>query len=253
MKHLKYLFILSLFYMGCSSSIETANLDADERLKYAMELFNDETYDLAIAEFEAIILQFPGNEVVDDAQFYLAKCRFARKEYILAASEFSRLIKNMAASSFVSESQFMLATCYYQLSPPYSLDQRYTKKAIEEYQAFIDFFPTDERVQDAEKNINELNEKLALKVFNSAIIYEKLEYYNAAVSYYNNILEIYHDTQYAPMASYNKIKVLLLKNKKSEAEKEMDNFLIKYPSDPNYNEVQQMKEQSQSESDTATK
>ncbi len=253
MKYYIFLIILPLILWGCSSSIETVNLQPEERLKYAIALFEDRTYDVAISEFEAIILQFPGNEVVDDAQFYLGKCRFMRKEYILAASEFSRLIKNMAASSFVPDAQFMLAECYYQLSPQYSLDQRFTKKAIEEYQAFIDFFPLDSRVSEAEKKIAEMNEKLALKVFNSAHIYEKLEYFNAAVSYYNIILETYHDTKFAPLASYNKIKILLDKNRLLEAEKEMNNYLVKFPTDKNYDEVMRLKEELKLSNKTAIK
>ncbi len=253
MKYYIFLIILPLILWGCSSSIETVNLQPEERLKYAITLFEDRTYDVAISEFEAIILQFPGNEVVDDAQFYLGKCRFMRKEYILAASEFSRLIKNMAASSFVPDAQFMLAECYYQLSPQYSLDQRFTKKAIEEYQAFIDFFPLDLRVADAEKKISEMNEKLALKVFNSAHIYEKLEYFNAAVSYYNIILETYHDTKFAPQASYNKIKILLDKNRFLEAEKEMNNYLVKFPTDKNYDEIMKLKEELKLSNKTAVK
>ena len=67
--------------------------------------------------------------------------RFQRGEYILAAFEFSKLMKNMPASEFVPISQFMISECYYELSPNYTLEQKYTKKAIEEYQAFIDFFP----------------------------------------------------------------------------------------------------------------
>jgi outer membrane protein assembly factor BamD len=234
--------IFSLLLIGCSASIDTANLDGADRLKYAMELFEDESYDKAIIEFESIILQFPGSEYVDKSQFYLAQSRFKRKEFILAASEFSRLIKTMPASTLVPEAQFMLAECYYQLSPRFSLDQRYTKQSIQEFQAFIEFFPGDKRVADAEVKISELNTKLAEKEFNSAIIYEKLEYYSAATIYYDNILMIYHDTPFAPRASFNKINLLIKREKPSEALKEIENFLLKFPEDRNYNQVQKLKD-----------
>ncbi|GMU86689.1 MAG: hypothetical protein AMXMBFR48_19300 [Ignavibacteriales bacterium] len=220
-----------LVFAGCTGLKETANMSVEERFAVAMEYFNDESYDLAINEFEAIMLQFPGSEQFDDAQFYLAKSRFERREYLLGASEFSKLIRNIPASSFVPESQFMLAECYYQLSPPFSLDQRYSRKAIEELQAFIDFFPSDQRVPEAEQRIKSLTEKLAQKEFNSAYIYEKMEYFTAALHYYAAVAEIYHDTKYAPLASAARIRLLADRSRNKEALKEIENFIKRYPED----------------------
>lgn len=242
MKKFLLLIFFAVLYYGCSSTFDTSNLKPDERLKYAMELYGEESFDKAIQEFEAILLQYPGNEVIDDAQFYLGKSRFNRKEYILAAFEFSKLIRNMPASNFVSEAQFNLAECYYKLSPHFSLDPKYTKKAIEEFQAFLDFFPADLKVPEAEMKIKEMNEKLAMKEFNSAYIYHKLEYYTSTLMYLDNVISTFHDTQFAPKASYKKINVLLEKERTIDALIEINNFLAKYPTDNNYNEVLQLKD-----------
>lgn len=243
MKKSLLIITISLIFAGCSASVDTANMTSTERLQYAISLFNEETYDLAIAEFESILLQFPGSEVIDDAQYYLANSRFKRKEYIMAAFEYSRLIKSMPASEFVIEAQYQLAETYYQLSPDYTLDQRYTKKSIEEFQAFIDFFPTDARVPEAETKISELNNKLAQKEFTSAVIYEKLEYYTAAIKYYTNVTEIYHDTDFAPKASFNKIKLFLKREKFSDASKELNLYLSKYPQDSAYSDALKIKDE----------
>jgi outer membrane protein assembly factor BamD len=242
MKYLISLFVLAVLFTGCSSSIDTTNLGADDRLKYALKLYNDESYEDALSEFQTIVLQYPGSKVVDDAQYYLAMTRYKRKEYILGAFEFSKLIKNMPASEFVSLSQFMLADCYYMLSPGFPLDQKYTKKAVEEFQAFIDFFPTNEKVPDAEKKIKTLNNKLAEKAFNGAYIYEKMEYYTASLLYYDNVIETYHDTKFAPLAMYKKIGIYIEKNKVSDALKEINKFLEKYPNDENAVAVKSLNE-----------
>lgn len=184
MKKLLLLFIAALLITNCSSSVDTTTLTPDQHLEYAMKLFDDEDYEECITEFQAILLQYPGNPVNDDAQFFLGMTYFNRDQYLLAAYEFSKLIKGIPGSPFVPQAQYMLAECYYQLSPPYPLDQAYTKKAVEEYQAFIDFFPKDGKVGDAEAKIAELREKLALKEYNSATIYEKMEYNSAAIDYY---------------------------------------------------------------------
>jgi len=238
-------FVLLILFAGifwrCSSSVDTVNFSAEEKLAYAINLYQEEDYEAAANEFQAIVLQYPGNPVVDDAQYYLGMTRFHREEFILAAYEFSKLVKNMPASEFVQQGQFMLAECYYQLSPHFSLDQKYTRKAIEEFQAFIDFFPSNEKVGEAEKKINLLNEKLAQKAFESARIYEKLDYYTAALNYYDNVLEVYHDTPYAPLAMYNKIKLLVDRDRNKEALSEISKFIQRYPDNTRVLEVKELK------------
>jgi outer membrane protein assembly factor BamD len=241
---MKYSIIISLLLIlviaGCSSSVDTTNMTGENRLAYAVKLYDNEDYLEAINEFQAILLQYPGSSISDDAQFYLAKTRFARTEYILAAFEFSKLIKNMPASEFVAESQFTLAQCYYELSPNFNLDQKYTKKAIQEFQAFIDFFPTNERVSQAEKMIDELNNKLAEKDYTIARIYEKMDYLKPALIYYEDVIETYHDTPYAPLAMYNKINVLIERNRNAEAIAEAEKFLDRYPDDKNADDVKKI-------------
>lgn len=232
--------ILSL-PLGCSSTKDVSEMTADERLQYAMSLYNDEDFQDASIEFEALLLQYPGSGIIDDAQYYLGMCKFQRDEYILAAYEFSKLIKNIPASEFVPQAQFMLAESYYELSPDYTLDQKYTAKAIEEYQAFIDFFPLDEKVSEAEQKIFELNDKLAHKEYKIAYIYQKMDYYTASLKYYENVVEVYHDTPYAPLALYSKIILLMDREREDEALSEMRRFVRMYPDDQNFKEVNDMK------------
>ncbi len=238
-KKIFIILILALLW-SCSSTVDTSNMTADEHLKYAMSLYNDEDYQKAVKEFQAIILQFAGSAVNDDAQFYLAMSYFKQEQYLLAAYEFSKLIRDIPASPFVPEAQFMLADSYYELSPPYPLEQTYTKKAIQEFQAFIDFFPVDKRVEEAERKIDELNNKLAQKEYHSALIYERMGYYNAAIKYYGLVVDTYHDTKFAPMALYRKIELLVQKNRKSEALRDISFFLSKYPDSDKINDIKKL-------------
>jgi outer membrane protein assembly factor BamD len=241
MKNILIIILFSLIIWGCGSSVNTVNMTPEDRLAYAVKLYNDEDYEQAVNEFSSIVMQYPGNSIVDSAQFYTGMTRYKRKEYILGAYEFSKLIKNMPASKLIAESQYMLADCYYQLSPNFTLDQKYTKSAIKEFQAYIDFFPTGDKVPDAEVKIKELNEKLAHKEYNSAYIYSKLEYYRAALKYYDNVVEIYHDTKYALLAMYDKTQLLISRDRKSDALIEVNKFLQRYPTDPHFKEMLDLK------------
>jgi len=241
MKNIFALVFLALFSVACSSTLDSTDMTPDQRLAYAIGLYEQEDYEEAVKEFESIILQYPGSSIIDDGQYYLAMTRFKREEYILSAYQFSILIKGMPSSEFLADAQFMLADCYFELSPDFTLDQQYSKKAIEEFQVFIDFFPLNPKVADAEIKIKELNDKLARKEYETARIYDKMEYYLAAFKYYDSVMEIYHDTQYAPLALYNKINLLLDKNRESEALSESQKFIQKYPQHQNYNDVEKIK------------
>ncbi|MEI7811530.1 MAG: outer membrane protein assembly factor BamD [Ignavibacteria bacterium] len=231
------LFLLAIALYGCASTVNTANMTAGEHLNYALKLFNDEDYLASANEFQTVLMQFPGSSVVDSAQYYLAESHFMKQEYILAAYEYSRLIKDIPASRLVPKAQYMLAESYYQLSPDFQLEQKYTKKSIEEFQAFIDFFPTDPKVAEAGQKIKELNNKLAEKEMNSARIYNVMEYYGAALYYYSLVTDTYHDSKYATEAHYNKIKLYMTKKDKLNALKEGEVFIQKYPDDINVAKV----------------
>lgn len=241
MKKIFALVFVTLFLFACSSTLDTTNMTPEERLAYSIKLYDEEDYEEAVKEFEAIILQYPGSSIIDDGQYYLAMTRYQREEYILAAYQFSKLIKGMPSSEFLADAQYMLADCYYELSPDYTLDQQYSKKAVEEYQVFIDFFPLNPKVSEAEIKIQELNDKLARKEFDAARIYEKMEYYTAAFKYYDSVMEVYHDTQYAPLALYKKINLLVERDDESEALKDSQKFLQKYPEHQNFSDVEKIK------------
>lgn len=235
-----FVFLITIFIWNCSGSVDTTKFNAEEYFNYAMELYNQEDYEKAVLEFQNIILQYSGTTFNDDAQFYLGMTYYKREQYLLAAYEFSKLIRNTPASEFVPSSQYMLAESYYQLSPPYQLDQTYTKKSIEEFQAFVDFFPADPKVEEAEGKIKAMTEKLAEKEYQSAVIYEKMDYSKAAIKYYGLVADSYHDTKFAPMALYDKIKLQLSKGYINDVLADISVFLSRYPDNSVSKELQQI-------------
>ncbi len=234
--------IILIIFSACSSSKDTSMFNAEEHLQYAMTIYENEDYREAAAEFQTILLQFPGSKVIDQARYYLAMTYFNNEEYILSGWEFSRLVRDIPGSPFVPEAQFMIGESYYQLSPDFSLDQKYTTKCLQEFQAFIELFPLNPKVPEAEIKIAELTEKLARKEYNSAVIYEKMEYYNAAIKYFGQVAEVYHETSFAPPALYRKIQLLIMKERITEASENMHVFIDRYPNDSNIGEIKSLLE-----------
>jgi outer membrane protein assembly factor BamD len=221
--------VVAILVTSCGSSNITQNLSAEERFDAGKKKFDEGDYLDAINEFEIVKLQFPGSAVADDAQYYLAESHFKREEFLLAAEEYQALKRNMPASPFVPLVQYKTAMCYYSLSPRSALDQRYTARAIDEFQTFIEYNPTHELVPDAEAKIKELNMRLSQKLYETALLYMKMEYYKAAVVYFNDVVEKYHDTPYAEPAQLGKARALAARKKYDEAKQEVEKFLDKYP------------------------
>jgi len=98
-------------------------------------------------------------------------------------------------------------------------------------------------VDEAEQKIKKLYAKLAEKEYNSALIYEKMEYYTAAINYYKNVKDTYHDSKFAPLAHYRMIKLLILKNRTDEALRSISEYINKYPDDPNVEELKSLNQE----------
>lgn len=242
MKTIKILLIILLtqILISCSGSKDLSSLSSEERFLLAKQKFDKKDYLEAISDFESIIIQYSGTGIVDDAQYYLAYSYFKREEFIKSAYEFSKLIRDYPTSEYVKDAQFMLAESYYNLSPHYSLDQRFTEKAIEEYQAFIDFFPDDPRKSIAEQKIRELNDKLAKKIFETAEQYRRMKYIKSAMIYYDLLLEKYPDSKYSSQALYTKIKLLVERSRNKEALDEAKRYLQRFPNGEYAKEVQKI-------------
>lgn len=235
-KHINSIYILFLFItistiiVGCGSNEAIKQLSAEERYNLGMKEYKDEDYLAAIEDFKVVSLQYQGSKVADSAQFYMAECRFLREEYILAAFEYDVLIRTMPSSMLISRARFRRATCFYKLSPSSILDQNYSRKAIDEYQAFLEYHPTDTLVSLAEQRINELNTKLAQKDFENGMTYMHMEYYKAATYYFDLVLDKYHDTQFAEPAFLKKAEALTNRKKYTDAKEVLEKFRAKYPS-----------------------
>ena len=71
----------------------------------------------------------------------------------------------------------MIGFCYYQDSPDARLDQTATLQAIAAFQEFLELYPESERVGDANKLLEEMNNKLAYKAYLNAKLYFNLGNY----------------------------------------------------------------------------
>lgn len=236
--------VLSAFvFSSCGSSkgSDISTDDPERAFAIAKSRYDKKDYLDAIDDFNLIKLKFSGSSIIDKSIYYLGMSYFRREEYILAVYEFETMIKSYPTSSFAEDSRYQLALSYFYLSPQYSLDQTYTRYAINEFQNFLEIYPKSKYSGEAERKIRDLKNKLALKAYRSAELYFNLGNYKAALVYYDNILNEYFDTDYADDALYGRIQALIVKKKYQDAKTDIERFEKKFASSEYLSRVKSLK------------
>ncbi|MDC3115631.1 outer membrane protein assembly factor BamD [Bacteroidota bacterium] len=186
----KIIFIsLSLILLSCSKYQKVLK-STDFSMKYdkAIEFYNKGDFNRALPLLEELSSVYRGTDKSEEISYYYAYCNFGLEDYMLSSYLFNKYLSYFPKGKYVEECNFMSAFCYYKDSPRYSLDSKNTEIAINKLNDFINRFPNSEKVEESDKLINELREKLAKKQFENAKQYHKTENYKSAVIALNNAL-----------------------------------------------------------------
>ena len=192
--------ICSVLLAGCSGSQRITHSSAEQAYQKGMELFEEEEYEDAIEYFRGVFEYGRGTEWAPNAQFHLARAYEERGRYLLAATEYNRFTQLYRNNERLPEAEYRRALMYYNESPPYKLDQTDTERAISNFQLYMQRYPNDDRVSDAEQKVQELRNKLARKQFEAGELYERRRMYRAAAFTYEEVFDQYPDTDYADRA-----------------------------------------------------
>jgi len=220
--------ILSI--VACGGRPVLNNLPAITLYERGMEKYQAEKYLDAIEYFQAIVYNYPGESVVDTAQYYLGLSYFGQKDYKLASVEFNRLLQNYPSSVYATNAQFMKAVCLFEAAPDhYGLDQTDLKEALKQLEDFVIDHPESELVPEAQAHIAEGRTRLAHKTYEAGLVYYRIRALNAAKTYYQEVVDEYTETEYGPLAAFGIAEAdLALKNFK-EARERFENFATAFP------------------------
>ncbi|MBD3169203.1 MAG: outer membrane protein assembly factor BamD [candidate division Zixibacteria bacterium] len=222
---------------GCGGSNVKPVLDAEDQLKLATQLYEDGKYLKAESEFQRFIYNYPGNNAVDTAQFYLAMSYYMDKDYTLAAGEFNKVLTLFPSSEFADDSQYRLAMCHYHQSPHFALDQTDTEIAIENFMTFLDYYPFSEHADSANVYLTEMRDKLAKKAFRTARLYQKLKRFEPAVIYYDKVIDLYPESPYVPESVYRKAECYLELEQYEDARQALFEFIDTFKDHEFYKEA----------------
>ena len=137
-----------------------------------------------------------GTERGRDVQFQLGRAHFCVGDYYLARYHLRQFSRTFPSDARAEEAQFQAAICSYRLSPSAALDQSETKAAMEEFQLFLDRFPSSAYRDSSQKMVDDLLAKLQRKSFDNAALYHRTQQYHSATIALRNALKEHPDTPY---------------------------------------------------------
>jgi outer membrane protein assembly factor BamD len=237
------LYTAVIAFAACGSSDLPEAPTAEQRFRFGHQAYLDGKYLDALNHFEVIRLQYPASSVADSARFFTGMARFNREEYVMASFEFNQLIQGGVSRELLPESYYMFAQCYYEMSPKVQLDQTNTLRSIDALQNFVEAYPSHEKAGQAERQVLELVDKLAKKEFDTAVLYERMENREAALVYYNTVVDRYYNTTYAEPSAAAKIRILLRFRRYAEVERAARDFLDRYPESRFRDDVRRQREE----------
>jgi len=196
--------------------------DPDYKLDYAKRAFAQQKYVQAYTVLKDIVTVFKGTEKAEESLYLLALSHYENKEYLDASLYFQTYYSRYPKGKYTELARFYSGYGYYLDSPEVQLDQSGTHKAIEELQAFLDYFPRSDKVSTAQNAIFELQDKLTLKELQNAQLYYNLgtylgNNYQSAVIVAENAIKDYPYSKHK-----EELEMLILKAKYQEANLSID-------------------------------
>ena len=215
---------------GCGArQTPLSELSADELWVRGVEEYNDEDWSGAIRYFERYILVGGSDPRVHQARYYVGQAHFENGEYVTAAAEFSRLAGDLGRMDLADDARFMACQAYDELSPDPQLDQEYTRAAIDHCQALLEYFPDSEFADDAREIVDDMWNKLAEKLYEGGDWYLRRRAYDSAIIYYEDVVEQYPQTEYAPKALGRLIEIFDRLGYQEELEEARKRLKEQYP------------------------
>ena len=218
--------------------------DPDFKYQKALMYFENEQYVKAQTLLDEVTPYYRGTDRSQDVLIYLSRSYMGQKNYSSAAEYYQAYIRNYPKGRYIAEARFQVGHCYYLASPDARLDQADTKKSIEFFTQFIEFYPDNSYAEQAYKEMGEMYDKLAYKEYLSAKMYYNLgtylgNNYLSAEIVAKNALKEYPTNKYQEelswlilQAKYQQMINSLEEKKEERARETQDeyyNFITEYP------------------------
>ena len=225
-KYTIYVLIVCISTISCRSEFQKVVKGNDYNKKYevAIQYFEKKDYLRSQQLFESVLPVYKGTEKDETINYYIAQCNYKNHDWVMASYYLKSFVSSFPNSDKVEECRYLTGYCDYKCSPKYSLDQEYSKNAIEEFKLYLSKYPKGVYVDNCNNYITELRKKIEKKAFVNSRIYFDMEEYKAATFAFRNFLNTFPDSDFREETMFLLVKSGYLMASNSIATKQFERY-----------------------------
>ena len=160
--------------------------DYEYKYEAAKEYYTSGKYSKASTLLGELITILKGTDKAEESLYMLGMCYYGMGDYETASHYFVTYVKSYPRGIYTEEARFQTGKALYKAVPEPRLDQTATVKAIEELQMFLEYHPQSERAELIHTMLYDLQNNLAEKEYESAMLYYNLGPYTGNFNYSSN-------------------------------------------------------------------
>ena len=202
--------------------------------------FNRGRYNRAAPYYQQLV--FDRTSVyVAEAQFKLGESYFRRRGrdyYVDAIFEFQEFLRLFPDHRLAADAQFRIGQAYVRISLPAELTQEDSHRAIDNFIRFIERFPLDPRISQANQYIMEMQIKQIEKTYLTGYIYFKMRDFPAAALYLNEIIALGNRNELEKNAMYYIARIHIDRREIDEALVALEHLQRHFPDSRETNRIE---------------
>lgn len=166
--------------------------------------------------YEGIVKSAPYSEYAVKAVYKLGEIKIKNKNYKDATDIYKKIIADYNNPEYTEAATFKIAYCKYMLSKDAGYEQKSTLKAMKFMMNFLKEYKDSKFKKEAVAKVKELKERYAKSHWDKAVFYKEKNKIDAALIYFNAIVEECSGTDYAKKA------LIKINNLKQNIDKEQE-------------------------------
>lgn len=194
--------------------------------------FERHKWDNAIAAFEKLTVDLPARDsLLPRAFWYLATAREHQGEHLLAAQSYTKLVESFPDDSLADDAALESARSYARLWRKPSLDPTYGETAVAQYNTLLGLYPNSPLVSAAQRELYDLENKFAIKNYDSGMFYFRRKAFDSAIIYFKDVLSRYPNAPETRVASVRLVEAYRAIRYRQDAADLCGSIRVKYPND----------------------
>lgn len=160
----------------------------------------EEDYTTAIRILDRLLIANGDWDRLPEARLELGHAHFAKGDFLTARAEYQRFLDRYAGHPGSADASLGICRSLASLTPRAERDQGYTQEAMASCRNVVVDFAGQSQAADAAQISNSLRQVLAEKEFRNAEFYFRRRMYDSAILYYQFVVNLYSESEYAPDA-----------------------------------------------------